>query len=400
MKEADYLVGVLTEDEQFSYDKLGNRESVNLRDGSDEDYAVNYLTNRYDNDQGEDIVCDYDAAGNTIVDPKGYQYSYDYENRIIEIKDKDNTSVVEYAYDALGRRIEKDDKIAGEKTRYYYNNNWQVLKETDDNDATQRWYIYGNYIDEVLVMVAPNEPNDYYYAHNHLHSPVALIDDEGDVLERYEYDAYGKPYFMEPNFVLLNEQKSVFNNPIQFTGRRVDILDSGNIKLGYNRTRYLDYYTGRWLTHDHFGMSQNPLGVNGFVIIIQYINGQNLYQYVYSNPMVYCDIYGYGLWSEIKALAQKVWDETSGVRGVVGVVLIPIGLVAIGPNPIIGGAIVAGGIFLTISDFLDWWETPEGVVGSIKDDVDKVRELEDYYSTDPYKDKEEDDFPYPLEIFY
>jgi len=38
----------LTEDEQFDYDKLGNRESVNLRDGTNQDYAVNNLTNRYD----------------------------------------------------------------------------------------------------------------------------------------------------------------------------------------------------------------------------------------------------------------------------------------------------------------------------------------------------------------
>ena len=75
-------MGVLTEDEQFTYDKLGNRESVNLRDGSDQDYVVNYSTNRYDNDAGEDIVCDYDDAGNTTEDPNGYQYIYDYENRL------------------------------------------------------------------------------------------------------------------------------------------------------------------------------------------------------------------------------------------------------------------------------------------------------------------------------
>ena len=62
MIEVDYHNG---EDEQFDYDKLGNREFVTLRDESVETYAVNYLTNRYDNDQGEDIVCEYDDAGNT-----------------------------------------------------------------------------------------------------------------------------------------------------------------------------------------------------------------------------------------------------------------------------------------------------------------------------------------------
>ena len=63
----------------------------------------------------------FNQAGNLTTDYRGYQYSYDYENRLIEITDNDDTSIVEYAYDALGRRIQKDDKIAGAKTRYYHN---------------------------------------------------------------------------------------------------------------------------------------------------------------------------------------------------------------------------------------------------------------------------------------
>ena len=48
-----------------------------------------------------------------------------------------------YSYDALGRRIQKDDKIAGQKTRYYNNHDWQVLAEYDDNGYHLRSYIYG-----------------------------------------------------------------------------------------------------------------------------------------------------------------------------------------------------------------------------------------------------------------
>ena len=84
---------------------------MTLRDESVETYAVNYLTNRYDNDQGEDIVCAYDAAGNTTEDHRGYHYEYDYENRITRIYKMDGQNqidVAQYAYDALGRRIEKN----------------------------------------------------------------------------------------------------------------------------------------------------------------------------------------------------------------------------------------------------------------------------------------------------
>ncbi len=64
---------------------------------------INDLTNRYNDIDSDD--CTYDAAGNMTVDPNGYQYTYDYENRIIEIEDVGDTTVAEFAYDALGRRI-------------------------------------------------------------------------------------------------------------------------------------------------------------------------------------------------------------------------------------------------------------------------------------------------------
>ena len=45
-------------------------------------------------------------------------------------------------------------------------------------------------------------------------------------------------------------------NAYLFTGRRVDILDNGSLKIQYNRNRYYDYYSGRWLTHDPLGIDR------------------------------------------------------------------------------------------------------------------------------------------------
>lgn len=305
LTEADYLVGVLTEDEQFTYDKLGNRESVNLRDGTDQDYAVNSLTNRYDNDAGEDIVCEYDEDGNTIVDPNGYQYAYDYENRIVAIKDKDEAPVAEYAYDALGRRIEVYDMVAETKTRYYYNNNWQVLTETNGSGVKQRSYIYGNYIDEALVMIDHTDSDvEYYYAHDHLYSPAALMESDGDIVERYEYDAYGHVTRFDPDFTEWSGEE--VGNPYYFTGRRVDVLDDENLILQYSRNRYYEYYTGRMLTHDPFGVIPNALKPNKFIIIDQYQDGLNLYEYVKSSPVVYTDSTGLKIKFSIKC---SPWQE-------------------------------------------------------------------------------------------
>ena len=43
------------------------------------------------------------GAGNLTTDKDGYQYEYDYENRIVRIT-KDGNDIAEFAYDALGRR--------------------------------------------------------------------------------------------------------------------------------------------------------------------------------------------------------------------------------------------------------------------------------------------------------
>ena len=261
--------------EWFDYDKLGNRVEAKHRDSQSEiTYARNALTNRYDQTGTYDIKAEYDEAGNTTKDPNGYEYSYDYENRLIKIT-RGEDDIAEYTYDALGRRIQVYDMVAETKTQYYYNDNWQVLTETDEEGYELRSFVYGNYIDEVLVMIDPNVAEDYYYAHDHLFSPVALMDDTGSVVERYEYDAYGHPTIWDSTFSSERDTSS-YNNPYVFTGRRVDVLDSDDYMVQYSRNRYYDYYTGRMLTHD-------PIG---------YFGGMNLYNYARYNPILYFDPHG------------------------------------------------------------------------------------------------------------
>jgi YD repeat-containing protein len=110
------------------------------------------------------------------------------ENRQVKITDG-VYNIAEYTYDALGRRIEMKTYDSGEvdsTTRYYYNNNWQVLAETDYDSSgpteTQlRDYIYGNYIDEVLIMTDDSDA-EHYYGHDHIFSVVTLIEPDGDEL--------------------------------------------------------------------------------------------------------------------------------------------------------------------------------------------------------------------------
>ena len=78
-----------------------------------------------------------------------------------------------------------------------------------------------------------------------------------------------------------------------FTGRRVDILDNGSLKIQYNRNRYYDYYTGRWTTQD-------PLGN---------VDGMSLYEYGRSNSITIADPLGlFGISTDIR---ERISDLVS-----------------------------------------------------------------------------------------
>ena len=168
---------------------------------------------------------------------------------------------------------------------------WQVLTEYNGSGVFQRWFAYGNYIDEVLATGISYLPIPGYYIHDHLYSPAALTNWLGTVLERYEYDAYGNPTIWNADLTA-ERANSNYGNPYLFTGRRVDILDSGSLKIQYNRNRYYDYYSGRWLTHDPLGITPNPQLPNRFGPIGQYKDGMNVYEYTSSNPVNKFDMFG------------------------------------------------------------------------------------------------------------
>jgi len=195
-----------------------------------------------------------DAAGNLTTDRQGYTYEYDYENRITKILKAGPVTVAEYSYDALGRRVEKKDSVTSTNTRrYYYDKDWRVLDEYDGSGTLKRRYMCGNYIDEVLFSWVAPPGTHRYYVHDHLYSPVALLWYDSSVLERYEYDAYGEPNILDGSYTPRSPQASSYDNAYMFTGRQVDILDGGALKIQYNRNRYYDYYTGRWTPQDPAG---------------------------------------------------------------------------------------------------------------------------------------------------
>jgi len=125
------------------------------------------------------------------------------------------------------RSLKKIHKVVSKVsyTTYYYYDQWQVLAEYNGAGVFQSLYVYGNYIDEVLM--TDDGANDYYYTHDHLYSSAALIEDDGDVIERYEgacpersrRNAYDNVHIMDGNYN--SRSSTLYDNPYTFTGRRV-----------------------------------------------------------------------------------------------------------------------------------------------------------------------------------
>ncbi|NLB54402.1 MAG: RHS repeat-associated core domain-containing protein, partial [Lentisphaerae bacterium] len=186
--------------------------------------------------------------------------------------------------------------IAGTTTRHYYDDQRVAVQtlvsggvETDD-----RYFVFGNYIDEVLVMGYRYSTSwiDFYYGHDHLYSPVALFAANGTVAERYEYDAYGQVQVLAPNYEL--RTTSLYANAYSFTGRELDTLDAGNCTLMHYRHRAYNPEIGRFMQQDPFGTASISSHKNKINVLSQYHDGLSLYQYAIGNPVMNAD--PHGLW--------------------------------------------------------------------------------------------------------
>ena len=245
---------------QYNYDGVGNGTSTD-RDGTVTTYTPNNMNEYTAIVDGGTINPVYDNNGNLTNDGTN-TYTYDYENRLISVS---GGVTATYSYDPLGRRIQK---VTGGSTTNYYFDGARVIEERNASDSVVATYVYGSGIDEILTM--DRGGTIYYYHQNSLGSVVAVTNAAGAVVERYEYDAYGKVTIYDNSYTQL--PSSAIGNPYMFTGREYD-QETG---LYYYRARYYSPTLGRFLQRD-------PLG---------YVDGMNLYEYVGGNANNFIDPFG------------------------------------------------------------------------------------------------------------
>jgi len=242
-------------EEGYTYDGVGNRIT---RTGTVlVTYTANNL-NQYTSVGGQSV--DYDANGNLTQDATT-EYRYDAFNRLRRLENQ--SGVAEYTYDARGRRVRKTFPSGGDLTFAYFESR-AIEEYAQQGAALAASYVFGLGVDEVIVKRL--ESGDlHWHCEDGLGNVIAVVGDGNNVLERYRYEAYGKPAFLDASGNDTSLAESAIGNRILFTGREFE-AESG---LYFYRARYYSPGLGRFLSRD-------PAG---------YVDGLNLYAYVRNNPV-------------------------------------------------------------------------------------------------------------------
>lgn len=246
----------------YSYDALGNRTTANLN-GTNTTYISNNLNQLINSNSGaQNINFMYDNNGNLTYDGHFYK-SYDAEGRLL----KDSSSpanVVSYQYDAFNRRVRKNRN--GNILNYTFSG-LTPIEERDGAATLINKTIFAGFLKPVV-----NEKNNqrFFYHQNELNSVEAISNQQGRLLEKYQYDVYGKMSIYDS----LNNPLagSLAGNRFGFTGQ---LYDSATAQYNFFFREY-NPETGLFNQRDLLG----------------YADGMGMYQYVHNNPANGIDVLG------------------------------------------------------------------------------------------------------------
>ena len=205
---------------------------------------------------------------------ESYSYAYDDENRLASVA-SNGIVLVANEYDYRGRRIRKTTPTM--ETTFVYDG-WNLIHETVSTisgattNTTEIQYFWGVDLSETLQgaggvggLLAVSRNGDFYFpAYDNNGNITKYIDESGNVVAAYEYDAFGKT--------------------ISQTGSRADFFRHRFSTKYYDAETGLYYYgyrfyaptLMRWLNRD-------PIGENGDI---------NQYMFVKNTPLQKVDSKG------------------------------------------------------------------------------------------------------------
>lgn len=216
-----------------------------------------------DTDPNNPITFTYDEAGNrTSKSHNGVltEYKWSPRHRLAEVS-RNSMWLTRYRYDYRGLMVVKQIRSVGKSTQqinYHYDDN-RLIAETNviGNVLVKYEWAKGQLIGET------RERNTYYYQKDAMGSIVAITAQDGTMVARFEYDAFGNIIATQ------GSHKGLFG----YTGFYAD----DETGLYYAQQRFYDAELGAFISEDPLdGTSNDP-------------QSQHRYNYAKANPNKYVD---------------------------------------------------------------------------------------------------------------
>jgi len=195
----------------------------------------------------------YDANGNTLSDPSGKSYTWDFENRLTQVVNP-SVGTTTFRYDPFDRRIQKQSPNF---TSIFVYDGDSLLETLNASGSEVASYTQTQKIDETLAELR-SSTTDYYEADG-LGSITSLSTSAAALANTYTYDSFGNT----------TASTGTLRNYFQYTGREFD-PETGIYEY---RARYYDPQIGRFISED-------PIRFRG---------GIDFYEYVFNNPPLWTD---------------------------------------------------------------------------------------------------------------
>jgi RHS repeat-associated protein len=229
-----------------------------------------------------------------------------------------------FGYDPLGRRVKQwtcgltgNNLVPepGDSTAtYFYYDEWNLIQEGPSAAVASRNYIHGARVDEIVKQITPGNWWERYFHYDARGHCSLQTDAGGNIVEQYDYDAFGQPYFYDwagNALVQYNsaigqwEGYSPWGNRFLFTGREWlsdnETSPLYNLKLYDYRNRMYQPELGRFMSPDsqHFAAGD-----------------YNLYRYCHNDPVNRTDPTGLQDEQEDeKKLVREVFKTTFSPTG-------------------------------------------------------------------------------------
>jgi len=244
---------------------------------------------------------EYDSTGRLVTKreqkpgfrPKLWQYKWNAWDQLSHVKTPEG-QVWEYTYDVLGRRVNKHNRHSGQWLSTLWDGDVIAREEQGhlgvdsvtkkpviDIDTTEYWTFAPNsfvpiakqslqkhsaaYIETYQERHGKAPPIEYptwYVVNDHIGTPKALFNDQGQLAWRGEHAVWGQLISADTDADSLSDIQT--NCPLRFQGQYFD-KESG---LHYNRFRYYDPEVAQYISPD-------PIGLAGGLAPQAYVHNPN-----------------------------------------------------------------------------------------------------------------------------